>query len=77
MDFTAARVEYAAALPDTSRTLLNDAQTSGGLLISLPAGRVGRLMEALERRGVEGAAVIGAVEAPREPSGAPIAIVRP
>lgn len=36
------------------RIVLCDAQTSGGLLISLPAPEAPRLLEALRRRGVEG-----------------------
>jgi selenide,water dikinase len=40
--------------------LLCDAQTSGGLLISLPQARVGQLVQALEAKGVL-AAVIGSV----------------
>jgi selenophosphate synthase len=42
--------------------VLADAQTSGGLLISVPQKRVGRLGEALASRGLI-AAEVGAVEA--------------
>jgi selenide,water dikinase len=47
-------------LPKPEQLVLADAQTSGGLLISVPEGRVGALMSALERRGVP-AVEIGAV----------------
>ena len=38
-------------------TLLYDAQTSGGLLLAVPAGRLGGLVEDLRGRGVEPALV--------------------
>lgn len=44
------------------RTLLYDAQTSGGLLLCVPESRLSALRAALSRRGVEHA-VIGALEA--------------
>jgi cysteine desulfurase NifS/selenium donor protein len=53
--------------PDVSRVtqlVLADAQTSGGLLISLPADRTAALLEALRARGVDGAAQIGRVTGP-------------
>ncbi len=52
-------------LSEAEQLVLADAQTSGGLLISVPADRNGALTEALQRRGVSGAE-IGRVElAPR------------
>jgi selenide,water dikinase len=52
-------------LPDSmdweSSTLLFDAQTSGGLLISVPEEKLERLKEELKHRGVETIAVIGEV----------------
>jgi selenide, water dikinase len=50
------------ALVKSEQLVLADAQTSGGLLISVPAARVDRLRTSLESRGVT-AAEIGAVEA--------------
>ncbi len=44
-------------------TLLFDAQTSGGLLISVPAPKVDRLLEQLQQRNVATMAVIGEVTA--------------
>lgn len=45
---------------ETVQVLLADAQTSGGLLISCPAGRTGELLRELEARG-DGGAVVGKV----------------
>jgi selenide,water dikinase len=53
--------------PGVSRVvqlILADAQTSGGLLISLPADRVDALLAALRARGVSDAAHIGRVTEP-------------
>ncbi|HEY4727454.1 MAG TPA: selenide, water dikinase SelD, partial [Actinomycetes bacterium] len=47
-------------LPPVVATLLCDAQTSGGLLLSVPAGRLGGLVADLRGRGVE-PAVVGRV----------------
>ena len=50
------------------RLLLCDAQTSGGLLISVPEARTGALLRELEANGVEGSVVIGEVgQAGKEP----------
>ena len=50
------------------RLLLCDAQTSGGLLISVPEARTDALLRELEANGVEGSAVIGEVgQAGKEP----------
>jgi selenide, water dikinase len=49
----------AASLED--RLVLADAQTSGGLLIAVPAGRVDDLLAALARHRTPAAAVIGSV----------------
>jgi selenide,water dikinase len=53
-------VEWSVTVSDTERILLNDAQTSGGLLIFVPAERKDRLVEALERENIL-AAYIGDV----------------
>jgi selenide,water dikinase len=44
-----------------AQLILADAQTSGGLLISLAAERAGALLATLEDRGVVSAAAIGEV----------------
>ena len=63
LDHVAPRVEYDASLGDVRRLLLSDAQTSGGLLVALPAGRAAELLDRLGAAGVAGAARIGEVEA--------------
>ncbi len=54
----AANVSHDGSVPETTRVLLADAQTSGGLLIACPPERTARLVEELEDRG-ELAAVVG------------------
>jgi cysteine desulfurase len=66
LDYTAQRVDYAGGVSDIIRILLNDAQTSGGLLISLPADRAAGLVGLLHQRGIAHAAAIGTVEAAGE-----------
>lgn len=45
-------VEWSAAVSDTERILMNDAQTSGGLLIFVPGERRAKLVTALESEGI-------------------------
>jgi selenide,water dikinase len=45
-------VEWSAEVTDTERILMNDAQTSGGLLIFVPGERRARLVTALESEGI-------------------------
>ena len=56
-------VRFADTVSEADRTLLGDAQTSGGLLMAVAAERVDRLREALAREGTPAAAVIGRVTA--------------
>ncbi len=56
-------VRFADTVSDADRTLLGDAQTSGGLLLAVAPERVERLREALAREGTPAAAVIGRVTA--------------
>jgi cysteine desulfurase NifS/selenium donor protein len=49
--------------PELLKFILADAQTSGGLLISLPASQAGLLVSGLHNAGVTRAAVIGILEA--------------
>ena len=66
---TAPHVSYHDAISDTTRLLLSDAQTSGGLLVACPATRLPALRRELAARDVP-CAEVGSVE--REPmSGAP------
>ena len=48
-------------LTDEDRLLLCDAQTSGGLLISVPAARCDALVSALREEGAPCAAVVGRI----------------
>jgi selenide,water dikinase len=50
---------FAPEVDAAQRLLLADAQTSGGLLLAVPAGAEGRLLAELERRGAPARAVIG------------------
>jgi selenide,water dikinase len=56
-------VRFAESVSDADRTLLADAQTSGGLLIAVAAERVERLCGALARETAPAAALIGHVTA--------------
>lgn len=56
----AATVSHSPDVPETTRVLLADAQTSGGLLIACPPERTPTLVEELEDRG-ELAAVVGRI----------------
>jgi cysteine desulfurase len=66
-DYTGSHVDFADDVPEALRMLLNDAQTSGGLLISLAGAAAERLVGLLRDRGVTRAAVIGKVEAAAGP----------
>jgi selenide,water dikinase len=55
----AADVRFAPAITEAVRVLLFDAQTSGGLLIAVPAERAEALIAALRREGTPAAARIG------------------
>ena len=56
-------VDWDESLTEDDKLLLCDAQTSGGLLISVPEERLSRLLGELEERGVATRAVLGAVQA--------------
>lgn len=60
--FTSSSVDYDDDLSEVRRLLLNDAQTSGGLLIALSSDDADRLIADLHDRGITEAAVIGVVE---------------
>lgn len=55
------KVIWEGDVPEAMKALLADAQTSGGLLISVSEERVEKLMGALEERGVVGVRVIGEI----------------
>jgi len=54
-------VDGASSMPPPLVDLLHDAQTSGGLLVSLPSHRAGECAEAMRSAGDASAAVIGEV----------------
>jgi len=57
----AADVRFADSIDAVTRTILADAQTSGGLLISMPADRADDLVGRLTRAGTPAAARIGEI----------------
>jgi selenide,water dikinase len=54
-------VSWSTGVSDADKLLLADAQTSGGLLISVPRAKVAALQKELKKRGAPFAAVIGEV----------------
>jgi selenide, water dikinase len=60
-DYVAPHVSFEETPPPVRVEFLWDAQTSGGLLISVEAQRAGRLLEMLQHSGVEQAHVVGDV----------------
>jgi selenide,water dikinase len=61
---------------ETDQLLLSDAQTSGGLLMAVPAERAGVLVEALRARGTLAAAIIGVIEAAAPDSSGKMKVLR-
>ena len=53
--------QWDPGIPQEGRVVLCDAQTSGGLLMSVPAEKTEMLLASLAKRGVQEAAVIGEV----------------
>jgi selenide,water dikinase len=60
---TTGRVEWSEELAEVQKLLMCDAQTSGGLLISIPEPDSGELLAQLHESGIEDAAVIGRIVA--------------
>jgi selenium donor protein len=60
-DYTEQSVAYDARVSEPKRLLLNDAQTSGGLLISVPKSKADDLVDLLVEKRVTGAVVMGEV----------------
>ncbi len=65
MSYTASSVSYAKHISEVTRALLNDAQTSGGLLVSLPPAQADAYLRAMQERG-ELAVRIGEVQEKQE-----------
>lgn len=62
--FLADWVDFPADLVEAERLLMCDAQTSGGLLASVPADRAESLCRELTSRGAPAAAIIGTIDGP-------------
>jgi len=66
LKFTTPKVAWAKALTDTQKIILNDAQTSGGLLIAIPARYQQEFSRDLRQKGLSAARVIGKITAPKQ-----------
>lgn len=61
LDYTTPYVAYAEGVSDLFKILLNDAQTSGGLLIAVAEAKLDQLIDQLACRGCSELAVIGRI----------------
>jgi len=66
-EFRLNMVEFGESVPQFMSDILFDPQTSGGLLISVPASEAESLLERMHKEGIEEVAIIGEVMA--EPQG--------
>jgi selenide,water dikinase len=62
-EYLAGKVAFAPEIGEELQDVLFDPQTSGGLLISVPQGKEGKLLAELARRGVSEARLVGRVVA--------------
>jgi selenophosphate synthase len=60
LKFTKERADWSEGITEEDKLILSDAQTSGGLLISLPKQQEEKLLQALTTRGISGT-VIGEI----------------
>ncbi|MEW6195857.1 MAG: selenide, water dikinase SelD [Bacteroidota bacterium] len=60
-EYTSKHVLYSDKISDVKKLVLNDAQTSGGLLISVSKEKATQLVESLKNRGVNDVVVIGEI----------------
>lgn len=58
---TLTHVQYSSGLSETKKLILNDAQTSGGLLISVPESKSSGLLEKLKSKNVIQSKIVGKV----------------
>lgn len=66
LSYAAPVTEFAEGISEATRLLLADAQTSGGLLLCVPADRAGELLGRLADAGCARAAIIGELSERRE-----------
>ena len=59
LDFVSNTVKWDESIPQTGRLILSDAQTSGGLIIAVPADKNDEMLKALKEKGIAEAAHIG------------------
>ena len=77
LESTLGAVAWDSSLTEEERLLMCDAQTSGGLLISVTGERAGELLGELKAAGVETRAVVGSiVERSAMPEGIVVEVVR-
>jgi selenide,water dikinase len=62
LKFAKARADWGKGITDEEKLILADAQTSGGLLISLPSDKRDKLLQTLTAKGISGAVVGEIVE---------------
>jgi selenide,water dikinase len=65
-DYTQSYVKYDSRIGLNKQYLLNDAQTSGGLLIAVEKGWGVKLMNQLKKAGIENSKPIGTIESESE-----------
>jgi selenide, water dikinase len=63
LKYVSDKVTWSEGISEEEKLILADAQTSGGLLIAVPANSVDTLLKGLAARGVETSAVIGEITA--------------
>ena len=68
LEAAAQRTRWTDGVSDSLKTLLCDAQTSGGLLMAVDGGRLDDLLRALEENATPAAAVVGEIVDGAEPS---------
>ena len=66
LNYVSPHVSFEAQISDVDRILLADAQTSGGLLISLPEGDVGRIVDQLLNKNIRAARIGSIIESNSE-----------
>ncbi len=60
-NFMEGKVDWGSDICEEARLILCDAQTSGGLLISVAANKAHRLLSSLKKRGVKNSSIVGQI----------------